>query len=63
MGHYCRSIDDTYRVQGLLTHYIEYVRGYDLKKEYPHIKYSHEVIHYALHKVLEVNGMTLMEIM
>ena len=59
MGHYCPSIDDTYRVQGLLTHYIEY----DLKKKYPHIKYSDEVIHYALHKVLEVNGMTLMEIM
>ena len=35
---------------------MEHVKGYDLKK-----KYIYEVIHYALHKVMEVDVMTLIE--
>ena len=44
------------RVDHLVTHYMEHVKGYDLKK-----KYIYEVIHYALHKVMEVDVMTLIE--
>ena len=58
-SHYCQSIDDMYigsRVDHLVIHYMEHVKGYDLKK-----KYIYEVIHYALHKVMEVDVMTLIE--